>query len=145
MRRTGRSRYSTLSQINVTNLVDICLVLLVIFILAAPLLKEGIDVNMPETTSAEALDVEEPILVTVTREKEIYLDSHRYTRERIGEYVRVAQGGTPDRPVLLKADAALEYGYVMLVLDEIRKAGVEQASLVTRPPDLTETAEPARL
>lgn len=124
---------STPSEINVTNLVDVSLTLVVIFILTAPLLKEGIEVNTPETTSSRELsNLEEPIIVAVTNERAIYVNEKRIEEELVGKRVKAEYDIQKDRAVLLKADADLDYGFVIGVMDQIREAGVEKLSLVTR-------------
>ena len=121
--------------INVTNLVDISLVLLVIFILTAPLIKEGVDVQTPEVSAAETLDnLNYPIVVTVADNKQIYLNDDLCSEEDVGLRVRSEYDQDDSRAVLLKADKSLEYGYVMGVMDKIRTAGIKTVTLVTKNP-----------
>lgn len=129
-----RHHRSLSSQINVTNLVDVSLTLVVIFILTAPLLKEGIDVDTPETTSSEELsNLEEPIIVAVTDERAIYVNEERIEEKWVGQRVKAEHDAHQDRTVLLKADAGLDYGFVIGIMDQIRESGVKKLSLVTRP------------
>lgn len=126
-------RRSASSQINVTNLVDVSLTLVVIFILTAPLLKEGIEVNTPETTSStELANDEEPIIVALTEDKAIYINEERIEEKWVGDRVKAEHDLHQDRVVLLKADASLDYGFVIGIMDQIREAGVTKLSLVTR-------------
>jgi len=135
VKRRQTNRYSTLAMINVTNLVDISLCLLVIFILTAPLIKEGVDVETPVVGSAEKLaDLSYPIVVTVGDKREIYLNDELCSEEDIGMRVRSEYDQDESRAVLLKADKSLEYGYVMGVMDKIRTAGIKTVTLVTKPP-----------
>lgn len=121
------------SQINLTNLIDVSLALVVIFILTAPLLKEGIEVKTPETTSSKELaNLEEPIIVAVTDAKAIYINDERCEQQFVGPRVRAEYEQDKNRAVLLKADAGLDYGFVIHIMDQIREAGVESISLVTR-------------
>jgi len=125
-------RGSASSQINVTNLVDVSLTLVVIFILTAPLLKEGIAIDVPETTSSEELSSdEEPIIVDVSAERTIYVNERECPEDTVGQRVKAEHIMDRNRTVLLKADAGLDYGFVIHVMDEIRNAGVKKISLVT--------------
>jgi biopolymer transport protein TolR len=134
-------RRSSSSQINVTNLVDVSLTLVVIFILTAPLLKEGIEVDTPETTSSEELsNLEEPIIVAVTDQKAIYVNEQRIEEKWVGKRVKAEHEANQERTVLLKADAGLDYGFVIQIMDQIREAGVKKLSLVTRPKEKEQKA-----
>jgi len=131
-----RRRSEAASEINVTNLVDVSLTLVVIFILTAPLLKEGIDVDTPETTAGKSLDdIADAVVVTITEDRAIYLNDDKDPVEMkwVGERVKAAYELVKENPVLLKADGSLDYSYVIEVMDQIRAAGVTKLSLVTRP------------
>jgi len=132
--RSGRrrGRYSAMSEINVTPFVDVMLVLLIIFMVSAPLLVVGVPVRLPET-AAEALPVddEEPLTVTVTGDGRIMiLESETAPDELIGRLRAVLAERVSDR-VFLRADGSLSYDYVMQVMGALNAGGIRNIGLVT--------------
>lgn len=122
-----------LAEINVTPLVDVMLVLLIIFIITAPMLVQGLDVNLPKQdapslTSRHA----EPIVLTVTKNRVVLLGDEPVHLELLPDRLGVLLGGEP-RPVYLKADQSLPYGEVVKVLAVLDTVGVEQVGMVTSP------------
>ncbi len=136
-KRRGRSgrrrgRYSSMSEINVTPFVDVMLVLLIIFMVSAPLLTVGVPVQLPET-AAEALPVdnEEPLTVTLTAEGLILIqESETPPGELIGRLTAVLSERSSDR-VFLRADGSLSYDYVMRVMGALNAGGFRNIGLVT--------------
>ena len=139
--RIGESEEQVLSDINVTPLVDVMLVLLIIFMVTAPLLHQGIPVALPEA-EAENLeaDVEDPLIVSINREGIVYLGDEpihpTLLVERLLPMVE-ARGG---ERVYLKADEQVPHGDVVRVLDVLRRGGVTGVGMVTRMPDEEEAA-----
>ncbi len=132
--RSGRrrGRYSAMSEINVTPFVDVMLVLLIIFMVSAPLLTVGVPVNLPET-EAEALPVdnEEPLTVTLTADGRIMIQESEARRdELIGKLRAVLAERTSDR-VYLRADGSLSYDYVMQLMGALNAGGFRNIGLVT--------------
>ncbi len=132
--RSGRrrGRYSAMSEINVTPFVDVMLVLLIIFMVSAPLLTVGVPVELPET-AAEALPVddEEPLTVTLTADGRIMIqESEAQPDELIGKLQAVLAERASDR-VFLRADGSLPYDYVMRVMGDLNAGGVRNIGLVT--------------
>jgi biopolymer transport protein TolR len=129
--RESRSR-STLSQINVTPFVDVMLVLLVIFMVTAPMMEKGVDVNLPQVAKAPDLAVvKEPLVLTVRRDGSIAVGQSRV--ESAGKLVPVLRqvlGERADREVLLEADRDVPYGRVVQVMAAVREAGVEKLGMV---------------
>ncbi len=122
-----------LAEINVTPLVDVMLVLLIIFIITAPMLVQGVKVNLPKQTApALTSKHQEPLVLTLTSDRLIYLGDQPVHLKLLAERLGAALGGTP-RPVYLKADAQLPYGFVVKVLAVLDRVGVEQVGMVTRP------------
>jgi len=133
-RSGGRSR-SSLAQINVTPLVDVMLVLLIIFMVTAPMMEQGLDVNLPKVDKAgELATTKEPLVVTVTRDRGIAVSGNRVENvERLGAVLRQMLSKTPEREVFLEADEGVAYGRVVEVMAAVRAAGVSKLGMVTEP------------
>jgi biopolymer transport protein TolR len=122
-----------LAEINVTPLVDVMLVLLIIFIITAPMLVQGLTVNLPKQ-QAPALNTkgDEPIILTLTKDQIILLGDEPIHNKLLADRLGAELGGSP-RPVYLKADDSLPYGFVVRVLAVLDRVGVEQIGMVTQP------------
>ena len=122
-----------LAEINVTPLVDVMLVLLIIFIITAPMLVQGLKVNLPKQ-NAPALNSksEEPVILTLTSDQIILLGDEPVHIKLLGDRLGALLAGSP-RPVYLKADETLPYGFVVRVLAVLDSIGVEQVGMVTVP------------
>ncbi|MEK7878332.1 MAG: biopolymer transporter ExbD [candidate division NC10 bacterium] len=127
-RRIGTS----LSEINVVPLVDVVLVLLLIFMLTAPMMYRGIDVNLPKTTSKPTA-VEERLVITLTRDQVIYLNDRPVPLAGLDAQIRNVMQSRSDKTLYLKADQGLSYGFVVETMDRVRRAGVEKLGMVTEP------------
>jgi biopolymer transport protein TolR len=127
-RRVG----TTLAEINIIPLVDVVLVLLLIFMLTAPMMYRGIDVNLPRAASKPTA-VEERMVLTVTRDQGYYLNDRRVTAGGLEGALREAFRNRTDRTLYLKADAGLSYGTVVETMDRVRRAGIERLGMVTEP------------
>jgi len=123
-----------LSQINVTPLVDVMLVLLVIFMVTAPILHQGIDVNLPQVRAAAITGDEVQLVVTVTAGGSVYLNDTTLTPPELLAKLQAVLRDQPDRGVFLRADAAVPYGEVMRVIGSLREAGVQRLGMITAPP-----------
>lgn len=123
-----RNSYSLKSDINVTSLVDVSLTLLIIFILVAPMMKHGIDVQLPRV-SAAGVDLKDHVVVTIDSKKRIYLGERRVSPGALVKHLK----DTSVRDVFLKADERIPYGFVMEVMGKIREAGIEHIGMVTEP------------
>jgi biopolymer transport protein TolR len=128
----GRQPSSTLAEINIIPLVDVVLVLLLIFMLTAPMMYRGIDVNLPRA-AARPTAVEERMVLTVTRDGELFLNERRMTRTSLEQALRDAFKNRRDKTLYLKADAGLAYGAVIATMDRVRRAGIERLGMVTEP------------
>lgn len=135
-----RRQYKTMSEINVTNLVDVVLVLLIVFMISAPLLQSGIEVDLPQTQYVESTDAGEGLVVTVTSKDsiEIYVGTgvgdERFaspiTFDQIFEEFLVKN---PSQAVYLRADKTARWEYVIDIISRIKKQGVTDLGLVTAP------------
>jgi len=123
---------TSLSEINVTPLVDVMLVLLIIFMVTTPMLQPGIGVNLPraETESAPA---EEGLTLTITRDRYIHMDESIINQFLLEQKLKEYFYGKEKKIVFIRADEALPYGFVINILDIIKKAGVEVVGLVVSP------------
>ncbi|HSE83986.1 MAG TPA: protein TolR [Thermodesulfobacteriota bacterium] len=138
--KDNRNGNTVLSEINVTPLVDVMLVLLVIFMITAPILYQGVDVNLPKVESKPmpAAESEKKVVVTVNGQGEIYIEKKKYDLSELKVEVRtqILNLGREieNEEVFIRADANVPYGDVMGVMAEIRKAGVKKLGLITEPP-----------
>jgi biopolymer transport protein TolR len=122
-----------LAEINVTPLVDVMLVLLIIFIITSPMLVQGLKVNLPKQDAPGLTSKsEEPIILTLTSDQIILLGDEPVHIKLLPDQLGAALGGSP-RPVYLKADESLPYGFVIRVLAVLDQVGVEQVGMVTHP------------
>jgi biopolymer transport protein TolR len=123
---------SSLAEINIIPLVDVVLVLLLIFMLTAPMMYRGIDVNLPKA-AAKPTAVEERMILTVTKDRTLYLNDKPMPLATLETQLRDAFKGRTDKTLYLKADAGLSYGAVIETMDRVRRAGIERLGMVTEP------------
>jgi len=135
--RPATGRRSNMSQINVTPLVDVMLVLLIIFMVTAPMLDQGVQVDLPKVADAPGLpQQQEPLVVTLERNGQISIGQAKVDQvEKLGPVLQQALKGKPDREVFLEADEKVSYGRVVQVMAAVKKAGVEKLGMVTRLPE----------
>ena len=132
MAHTGNHR-ELMSDINVTPFVDVMLVLLIIFMVTAPMMIEGLNVDLPEAT-AKPLDSEkEHLVITIDKNQLVYINDFKVAVDFLGEKLNKILQGRSDREVYLKADKNIPYGIVVQVMAEIKKAGIEQLGMITEP------------
>jgi len=122
------NRRQALSEINVTPFVDVMLVLLIIFMVTAPLLQQGIDINLPQAKGKE-MPPAERIVITVKKDGKIYLDKTAVTITSL----KAALAKKSSKEVFLKADKDVPYGNVVTVMGELREMGIEKLGMVTEP------------
>ncbi len=133
-KRNQRGGGKPLSDINIIPLVDVTLVLLLIFMVAAPMLQMGIDVNLPRV-AARPVDVgEEKLVLTINADKEIFINRHKTTLEELNTKLANIFASRIDRDLYLRADETVSYGFVVKVMSEVRKAGVDRLGMITDPP-----------
>jgi biopolymer transport protein TolR len=128
----GRRIGPTLAEINIIPLVDVVLVLLLIFMLTAPMMYRGIDVNLPKAASKPTA-VEERMVLTVTKDRTLYLNEKPVALASLDTQLRDAFKSRTDKTLYLKADAGLAYGAVVETMDRVRRAGIERLGMVTEP------------
>ena len=132
MAYTGNHK-ELMSDINVTPFVDVMLVLLIIFMVTAPMMIEGLNVDLPEAT-AKPLDSEkEHLVITVDKNHLVYINDFKVSVDSLGDKLSKTLQGRSDREVYLKAVKNIPYGIVVQVMAEIKKAGVEDLGMITEP------------
>jgi biopolymer transport protein TolR len=130
-RRGRRKRYSPLSEINVTPLVDVMLVLLIVFMVAAPLLTVGVPIELPQTKAKPILGDKEPLTITVNTEGKIFLQETEIELDKlVPKLIAIAEGGYQQR-IFVRGDRRVNYGEVMRVMSTISAAGFKRIGLVT--------------
>ncbi len=126
-----RSQSSLESNINVTPLVDVCLVLLIIFMVVLPSLVNGMPVKLPPAATSESGAPPRQLSITINEDGTVYLGSEAVRREQVPAELQCMHAQSPDRPVAVRADKTLKYGEVVQVLDWCRGAGFVDVRLAT--------------
>jgi biopolymer transport protein ExbD len=121
-----------LAEINIVNLVDVCLVLLIIFMLTAPFLQGGIELELPKTRS-QGRDTREGMVVSVAADRMVYIEDVKQDLEHLGPELARRYKANPGAPVYLRADQSVPYGHVIQVIAKIKEAGFINLGLVTEP------------
>jgi biopolymer transport protein TolR len=129
----GENSGSLMSDINVTPFVDVMLVLLIIFMVTAPMMMQGVDVSLPEATAEPLESEKEHLIITIDTKNQIFINDFQVTVDFLGEKLKKILEGRSDREVYLKADKDISYGTVVQVMAEIKGAGVEKLGMVTEP------------
>lgn len=132
-RNNGRKRL--VSDINVTPLVDVMLVLLIIFMVTAPMMTQGLNVDLPETTAKSLRQEEKPIVVTVSKEGEISINNITLVRGVLIQELQKSYLANKDQPIFLKADKNVAYGHVVTVMADIKSVGFDKIGMITKPPE----------
>lgn len=125
-----------LSEINVVPLVDVVLVLLIIFMITAPMLQMGVDVDLPKTTTEIIPTEEERIIVTLTKDRKTYINRYEVPLAQLQPRLKDILDRRVNREVFFRADQALSYGDVMKVMGVLRETGVEKLGMVTEPMEI---------
>jgi biopolymer transport protein TolR len=133
-RRRTNGENRLVSEINVTPLVDVILVLLIIFMVTAPMLQMGMDINLPQV-KAKTIDVsEEKIVLNINGNRDIFINNYKTTLPELGVKLESIFKSRIEREVYMRADKNVPYGYVVQVMAEVRKAGVDKLGMITEPP-----------
>jgi len=127
---TRRRRF--LAEINIIPLVDVVLVLLIIFMVTAPMLYRGMDITLP-TSQSNTIKPDERLVLTIERDQKMYLDKDQLSLEQLEFKLKQAKQHNADVSIYLRADQAVPYGTVVRVMDQIKRAGIEKLGMVTDP------------
>ncbi len=130
---SGGNGKDFMSEINVTPFVDVMLVLLIIFMVTAPMMVQGLNVDLPEATAKPLESEKEHLVITINKDHQVFINDYQVTVESLGaKLIKILQGRS-DREVYLKADKSIPYGIVVQVMAEIKGAGVEDLGMITEP------------
>ena len=128
----GGAKGGVKSDINVTPLVDVMLVLLIIMMLVAPLLQQGISVKLPLASNyTDKPESQDQTVIAIDSEKHMYLNAQSVKEDDLGEKAKDILETKKDKIVIIKADEAVDYSAVMSAMDQLRKAGIEDVGLIT--------------
>ena len=130
----GRRRYAQLSDINVTPFVDVMLVLLIVFMVTAPLLTVGVPVDLPKTEAAQLTDEIEPLVVTVREDGTIFLQETEVAADQLVPRLMAVTGAKPDTRIFVRGDRDVSYGRIMEVMGMISDAGYAKVALIAELP-----------
>ena len=129
----GGNNSQLMSDINVTPLVDVMLVLLIIFMVTAPMMMQGVDVSLQEATAEPLESEKEHLIITIDMKNQVFINDFQVTVDGLGEKLEKILEGRSDREVFLKADKDISYGTVVQVMAEVKGAGVEKLGMITEP------------
>lgn len=129
----NKGRRAVVAEINVTPLVDVMLVLLIIFMVTAPMMTQGLEVELPEATTKALRQQEEPLVVTITKEGEVSLKKEKMTSAVLQERLRSMPPEVKKEGIYLRADKNVPYGVVTLTMADIHAAGFDKLGMITVP------------
>ncbi len=129
----GRDGRRFMSDINVTPFVDVMLVLLIIFMVTAPMMMQGVEVNLPKTTTKSIKTREDPLILSVNKAQEIFIENRRIKLEDLEPKVKSIFKYRRDKEILLRADREVPYGFVIKVISRVKRAGIDKLGMITEP------------
>lgn len=131
MRRFKRE-YRPMADINVTNLVDVVLVLLIVFMISAPMMQAGVEIDLPKASESPR-DVSAGIVISIDKKQQIYIDQYKIPMEQFESRLKTIREVKKFRPIFIRADRSVPYGTVIELMARIKKMGIENVGLVTEP------------
>jgi biopolymer transport protein TolR len=129
------TRYRPMSEINVTPFVDVMLVLLVVFMVTAPLLTVGVPVDLPKTKAAVLSNPDEPIVISIDAKNRVFIQETEVPLENLAARLGAITGVNPESRIFVRGDRSIEYGRVMEVMGSVSEAGFKKVSLLANLPD----------
>lgn len=129
----GKQSRAVLSEINVTPLVDVMLVLLIIFMVTAPMMQQGLDVQLPEAKNSGVSVSDEPFVLSIKANKKLYVGETVIPMEKLGSKLKAIFETRKNKQLYLQADKSVDYGFVAETMGEIRAAGIYNIGLITLP------------
>lgn len=131
MKRFKRE-YRPMADINVTNLVDVVLVLLIVFMISAPMMQAGVEIDLPKASESPR-DVSAGIVISIDKKQQIYIDQYQVSMEQFESRLKTIREVKKFRPIFIRADRSVPYGTVIELMARIKKLGIENVGLVTEP------------
>jgi biopolymer transport protein ExbD len=128
--RRGGGRYEPLADINITPFVDVMLVLLIVFMITAPMLAAGMLIDLPKAKSARPLDPREPVIVTIGKDSKLYVGRDEVSRASLTAAVRAKLGDDQNRQIYVRGDRDVIYGEIVAVMDQLALSGLAKMALV---------------
>ena len=130
--RRFRREYRPMADINVTNLVDVVLVLLIVFMISAPMMQAGVEINLPKASESPR-DVSAGIVISIDKNQQIYIDQYKVSMEQFEARLKTIREVKKFRPIFIRGDRTVPYGTVIELMARIKKMGIENVGLVTEP------------
>ncbi len=127
----GKKKF--MSEINVTPFVDVMLVLLIIFMVTAPMMMHGVEVNLPKVTTRNIKTSEEPLVLTITKNRKIYIENRPVEFDALEPKIKSIFKYRKNKDIILRADKDVPYGFVIQVVAKVKKAGINKLGMVTEP------------
>jgi len=122
-----------MADINITNLVDVMLVLLIVFMISAPMMQAGVDIALPKA-SESPVDVSTGIIISIDKAMTVYIDNYKIPADQFESRLKTIRGGEKKfRPIFIRADKSVPYGMVIELMGKIKKMGIDNVGLVTEP------------
>ncbi|MGE4234245.1 MAG: ExbD/TolR family protein [Bacteriovoracia bacterium] len=137
--QTSNKTPTTLSEINVTPLVDVMLVLLIVFMVSAPLMQQGVQVDLPKTAAQPLDDQPEQIVLVITKEKKIMINEHELEFSTLKQKLPLIYEKKTNKEIYIQADQSVPYGFVAQVMAALKLSGITKVGLVTDPSIQNET------
>ncbi len=134
-RDSRRYRKQRFNEINITPMVDVMLVLLIIFMVAAPMLTSGVQVDLPKASAAPLPGQDEPLTVSIQSDGQVYIQKTAVDVDELGAKLKAIAGEKTDTRIFVKGDRKVDYGRIMHVVGEINEAGFTKVALITDQPD----------
>jgi biopolymer transport protein TolR len=129
----NEGRQNLISDINVTPLVDVMLVLLIIFMVTAPMMTYGVKVDLPETESKSIKTQEDPLILSITKKRDIFIENYKVELGDLRGKLNKIFAKRAAKEILLQADKNVPYGFVMTVMSQVREAGITKVGMITEP------------
>jgi len=129
----GEGRPNLISDINVTPLVDVMLVLLIIFMVTAPMMIHGVKVDLPITESKSIKTKEDPLILSITKKRLIFIEDYNVTFKALKGKLKKIVANRAGKEILLQADKDVPYGFVMKVMSQVKEAGISKVGMITEP------------
>lgn len=129
----GGDRRDLISDINVTPLVDVMLVLLVIFMVTAPMMMHGVKVDLPRTESKSIKTEKDPLVLSITKKKDIFIEDYKVELGALQEKLKKIFANREEKEIFLQADKEVSYGFVIKVMAQVKEAGIIKVGMITEP------------